>query len=202
MSEAGYCSRVQRSRRGMLGYLGAVAAGATVAACGSSNNKSATHNTAVTATQVAARSPVAAGASPAPRAAVASTPAANPSLKTGGTIQYAFVVANPPLDPYEPSTYAAQLVFNTGTDPNVALSHKPIGDLVTGYEVTPDGLTYTMRLQPNAMFHPPLNRPLNSADVMASWRASPPTSRTSTPASTRRSWTRSARQMRARWCSS
>ena len=43
-------------------------------------------------------------------------------------------------------------------------------DLVSGYEVTPDGLTYTMKLRQGVNFHPPLSRALTSADVAASYQ--------------------------------
>ena len=156
------------------------ASAATRTATSAATSSAATAATAKTATAAAAGSPVA-GGSPAAggAAAVAPTPGVNSSFKTGGTIQLA-VVVNPPLDPYENATYSAQVAvgyvysrlfkFNAGADINITLSREPVGDLVTGYEVTPDGLTYTMKLRTDAMFHPPLNRPLTSADVTASWQ--------------------------------
>jgi peptide/nickel transport system substrate-binding protein len=183
------------TRRRALGTGAAGLSALALAACGGSNNKNsnnkaatsaatqaasataaATSAAAASATRSAAGSPTAAGS---PVAAAAGTPGVNSSLKTGGTIQVV-VVVNPPLDPFENSTYSAQYVagfaysrlfkFNSAADSKVSLSRQPVGDLVTGYEVTPDGLTYTMKLQQNAMFHPPLNRPLTSADVMATWQ--------------------------------
>jgi peptide/nickel transport system substrate-binding protein len=183
------------TRRRALGTGAAGLSALALAACGGSNNKNsnnkaatsaatqaasasaaATSAAAASATRSAAGSPAAAGS---PVAAAAGTPGVNSSLKTGGTIQVV-VVVNPPLDPFENSTYSAQDVagyvysrlfkFNSGPDSKTTLSRQPVGDLVTGYEVTPDGLTYTMKLQQNAMFHPPLNRPLTSADVMATWQ--------------------------------
>jgi peptide/nickel transport system substrate-binding protein len=198
---ARFATRTLNRRRA----LGAGAAGLTalgLAACGSSNNKSSnnsnsTSNTANSAAGTSTSSTTgaatpgaatrasgspAAGGSPvagAAQAGAATAPGFDPKQKTGGTIQY-WMVVNPPLDPYENSTYSAQYVagfaysrlfkFNSGPDPKISLSRQPVGDLVSSYEVTPDGLTYTMKLQQNAMFHPPLNRPLTSADVMASWQ--------------------------------
>jgi peptide/nickel transport system substrate-binding protein len=183
------------TRRRALGTGAAGLSALALAACGGSNNKNsnnkaatsaatqaasasaaATSAAAASATRSAAGSPAAAGS---PVAAAAGTPGVNSSLKTGGTIQVV-VVVNPPLDPFENSTYSAQDVagyvysrlfkFNSGPDSKTTLSRQPVGDLVTGYEVTPDGLTYTMKLQQNAMFHPPLNRPLTSADIVATWQ--------------------------------
>jgi peptide/nickel transport system substrate-binding protein len=45
-----------------------------------------------------------------------------------------------------------------------------VPDHVSGYEVTPDGMTYTMKLRPGLTFHPPLNRSFTSADVLASYQ--------------------------------
>ncbi|HET9321353.1 MAG TPA: ABC transporter substrate-binding protein, partial [Bryobacteraceae bacterium] len=104
-------------------------------------------------------------------------PSAN--LKTGGTIQLYF--SGPiGLDPYENSSFRAQdlagmsysrlFKFNAGPDAKVTLSREPVPDLVSSYEITPDGLTYTMKLRPDAKFHAPLSRPLTSADVISSFQ--------------------------------
>jgi peptide/nickel transport system substrate-binding protein len=104
-------------------------------------------------------------------------PAGN--FKTGGTIQ-AFITGTGNLDPVANTSYRSQWYagfhysrlfrFASSAEPSVALSRQPVGDLVTGYEVTPDSLTYTMHLRKDATFHPPLSRPLTSDDVMASWK--------------------------------
>jgi peptide/nickel transport system substrate-binding protein len=197
-----YWARYASGRLNRRRALGAGAAGLTafgLAACGGSNNNktnnsNANSNAAAPAASASAAASAAAGTatkaagSPAAGAspvagggasAAATAPGFDPKLKTGGRIQY-YMVVNPPLDPFENSTYSAQYVagfaysrlfkFNSAADSKVSLSRQPVGDLVTGYEVTPDGLTYTMKLQQNAMFHPPLNRPLTSADVMATWQ--------------------------------
>jgi peptide/nickel transport system substrate-binding protein len=122
----------------------------------------------------------AAGGSPAAGAAGAKptiVPAGN--FKTGGTIQ-SVIVGTANLDPVANTTYRSQELaghhysrlfrFASGTDSAVSLSRTPVGDLVTGYEITPDALTYTMKLRPDAIFHPPLSRPLTSADVLASYK--------------------------------
>jgi peptide/nickel transport system substrate-binding protein len=178
--------------------LGTGAAGLTalaLAACGGSNNKNANSNVANSsnapsaAASAAATSGATNGATPSgsPRAgtpaaaaaSAASAPGYDSKLKSGGTIQYWFL-GDAPLDPYENATYRAQYVagcsysrlfkFNSGADVNTTLSRQPVPDLATGYEITPDGITYTIKLQANAMFHPPLNRALTSADVVASWQ--------------------------------
>jgi peptide/nickel transport system substrate-binding protein len=101
------------------------------------------------------------------------------NLKTGGTIQLYF--SGPiGLDPYENSSFRAQdlagmsysrlFKFKAGTDANITLSREPVPDVVASYEISPDGITYTMKLRQDAKFQPPLSRPLTSADVLASFQ--------------------------------
>ncbi len=146
------------SRRALMraGAASAALAGLT-AACGSSPKKPAATSNSAGPSGVA--------------------PSGN--LKTGGTIRGAFVVPNAPLDPYENATYTTQwlagyvysrlLRYKASTDPSVGLSFEPEPDLAQSYE-SPDQLTYNLKLRSDAMFHPPLNRPLTSADAMASWQ--------------------------------
>lgn len=191
-----YWQRHQAGRTTRRRALGSGAAGLTalaLAACGGSNNKSTATNgsaaatraataaparaaTAAAVTPSAGTSPVAAG-SPSAAAAATLVPASN--FKTGGTIQ-AVSLGPSPLDPVANTTVYAQVVsgmhygrlfrFASGTDPNVGLSRIPVPDHVSGYEATPDGLTFTMKLRQGINFHPPLNRPFTSADVMATWQ--------------------------------
>jgi peptide/nickel transport system substrate-binding protein len=185
------------SRRRALGAGAAGLAALGLTACGGGNNNknnAANASKAATSTSAASASPTraattaaspapATGGSPAPAGSPAAgaqpqAPGYNPQLKSGGTLQVVMVV-NPPLDPYENSTYSTQYLagygysrlfrFNSGPDPKISLSRQPVPDLVESYEI-PDGTTYTLHLRTNAMFHPPLNRPLTSADVMASWQ--------------------------------
>src|SRR5206468_2540184 len=86
-------------------------------------------------------------------------------ILAGGAIQ-GFNTGAASLDPVANTTYRAQWMagfhyarlfrFNAAEDPKVTLSREPIPDLVGGYEVTPDGLTYTMKLRQGVTFHPPL----------------------------------------------
>ena len=179
--------------------LAAGGIGLTALGCGSSNNNknnanNSSNSAAPSATSAATTAATTAGtaaasaASPAASAAAAAgSPAAAAgtalpgagSFKSGGTLQLAFLV-NAPLDPYENGTYSSQEVagfsysrlfrFNSGADPAVGAAATPLPELVGGYEITPDHLTYTMKLRQGVMWHPPLNRAFNSADVMAAWQ--------------------------------
>lgn len=186
--------RINR-RRVLAGGAAALTGGVALGllGCGSSNNNSAASKPAAgpsvaatqappaaAATRAATATAVAAAASATPGAAGAAATAPQPAgnLKTGGTIQ-GFNTGVASLDPVANTTYRAQwmagfhyarlLRFNAANDPKVTLSREPIPDLASGYEVTPDGLTYTMKLRPGVIFHPPLSRPLTSADVLASY---------------------------------
>jgi peptide/nickel transport system substrate-binding protein len=190
--------RINRRRTlagGATFLTGGIALG--LVGCSSSNNnsKSNANNSAATqaATQASGGSPTSAatraagGASPvaggSPAAGGGATAAATlvpaGNFKTGGTIQ-AFITGAGNLDPVANTSYRSQWYagfhysrlfrFASAADPKLALSRQPVGDLVTGYEVTPDALTYTMKIRKDAIFHPPLSRPLTSADIMASWK--------------------------------
>lgn len=186
-------SRVSRRRvlaGGATVLTGGLALG--VAGCGGSTNNQNTQKTATrAATQAAATSRTASatasasaataavGGSGSPAAGVAKTPVQAGSFKTGGTIQGA-TVGTASLDPVANTTYRSQVLsgfhydrlfrFNSGPDPSVSLSREAVPNLVSGYEITPDALTYTMKLRQDANFHPPLSRPLVSADVLASYQ--------------------------------
>lgn len=187
--ENNYWPRTSRrlSRRTLLGAIAASGAGIAVAACGgntakntSSNSKRSSSPTRVAASSVPAV--VGTGTAPVATSAAVPTSATAPaagSFKTGGTIQLSFVVSAP-LDPYENATYSCQEVagftysrlfrFSSGPSASIGESHQPVPDVVDSYEITPDKLTYTMRLRQGVMWHPPLNRPLTTADVLASWQ--------------------------------
>src|SRR5579875_2995714 len=152
-------SRRQALERGAVLITGAAAFG-LLAGCSSGSNNKTAQNASAAATPVLA--PPAAGA-----------------FKTGGTIQ-AHITGSAPLDPVANTTYRSQWLagfhygrlfrFNSGPDPNIGLSRQPVPDHVAGYEITPDGLTYTMKLRQGITFHPPLSRPFTSADVLASYQ--------------------------------
>lgn len=44
-----------------------------------------------------------------------------------------------------------------------------VPDVAEGYEVTDDGLTYTMKLRRNVKWQPPVSRPLIASDVLYNW---------------------------------
>jgi peptide/nickel transport system substrate-binding protein len=167
--------------------------------CGSSNNnsgKATTNNAATQAAVVPSKAPNMAAnpATTAPTTAAtaagspsAGTPAAATAAKTpvqagtfkpGGTIQ-AVIVGTANLDPVANNTFRTQYLagfhygrlfrFNSGPDSKISLSREPVPDLVSGYEISPDGLTYTMKLRQGVLFHPPLSRALTAADVKASF---------------------------------
>ena len=181
------------------GALAVGGIGLTAIGCSSSNNgnngkannsasAAATRASSATAAGTAAAtkaataapsgSPAAAG-SPSAQAASTALPGAQSSFKTGGTIQGVYLV-QAPLDPYENGTYSTQTLagysysrlfrFNSGTDPAIGAAATPLPELVGGYEITPDHLTYTMKLRQGVMWQPPLSRALSTADVMAAWQ--------------------------------
>ncbi len=183
------------NRRRMLGAGGAGMTALFLAACSSSNNnKSKGANTVAPASATSAGAPsatrAATGGSPASAAGSAtgtpgasaaplSVPTAVSSLKTGGTIQ-AVTVGTHPLDPVSITTYRAQWAagfhyarlfrFATDANPQTTLGRTPVPDLVEKYEISGDGMQYTMHLRQGVMFHPPLNRVLTTADVLASYQ--------------------------------
>ena len=169
------------SRRGVL-RTGAtsLAGGAALGLFGCSGSKGTTGNKRANPTPATTPSAGSAAAS-APRT---SLPAGD--FKTGGVIQGVYHVAplnpNDNLDPvasgsvrfFVPQTfsgfhYSRLFRFNSGPDPQTSLSREPVPDLVSSYEVSADGLSFTMKLRQGVTFHPPLSRALTAADVKASW---------------------------------
>ncbi len=182
--------RVSRRRLVQGGAAVAGFAALGLAGCSSSNNNKGGAATAPPATSAGTAAPAtraATGASPAAAgtAVAGGTPAAaaiataQPNLKTGGTVQ-GVIVGTANLDPVANSTYRSQWLagfhygrlfrFAADANPQTTLNRTPVPDLVAGYEVTPDGMTYTMKLRQGVNFHPPLSRPLTAADVAASYQ--------------------------------
>jgi peptide/nickel transport system substrate-binding protein len=180
----------RRALRAGAAASGFVALG--LAGCGGSNNSKSTDSNSNTAaapsvtsaaapsgTSAAASATAAATATNGASAAPQTVPTAPTSLKTGGTIQ-GVTVGTHPLDPVAITTYRAQWAagfhyarlfrFAAGDDPSITLNRTPVPDLVEKYESTSDGMQYTMHLRQGVMFHPPLNRALTSADVLASYQ--------------------------------
>jgi peptide/nickel transport system substrate-binding protein len=163
----------RRSRRALLraGAAGVGIAGSAAAGCGGGGKPGGGAPS---------------GAGPSGTGAAGGTPSASGrsglvagNFKTGGTLQLQLnsVIG---LDPFTSSSFLTNEIishnysrlfrFVAGTEPSAFTSHELAPDLVDTYEVGADGLTYTLKLRRNVMFHPPLSRPLTSADVMASWQ--------------------------------
>lgn len=149
---------------------------------GASGTGGAAPTTAATRAATAAAATAAASGTPASVTSsnvASAVPTAQAGLKTGGTIGYV-TVGTSPLDPVENTTYRAQVAsgfyaaklvrFLGAPDPKVSLSKLIVPDLAEKYELSPDALQYTLHLRQGVMFHPPLNRALTSADIMASWK--------------------------------
>ncbi|MET0278554.1 MAG: ABC transporter substrate-binding protein, partial [Pseudorhodoplanes sp.] len=91
--------------------------------------------------------------------------------KQGGTLNFAISAETPHYDPHGSDTYATLhfsapfystlLRFNLDKFPQVE------GDLAQSWEVAPDLMTFTFKLQPNVKFHD--GTPLTSADVKATY---------------------------------
>ena len=91
--------------------------------------------------------------------------------KAGGTLNFAISAETPHYDPHGSDTYATLhfaapfystlLRFNLDKFPQVE------GDLAQSWQVAPDLMTYTFKLQPNVKFHD--GTPLTSADVKATY---------------------------------
>ena len=91
--------------------------------------------------------------------------------KRGGTLTFAISAETPHYDCHGSDTfamlhfsspfYSTLLKFNLDKYPEV------MGDLAASWEVAPDLMTYTFKLQPNVTFHD--GQPLTSADVKATY---------------------------------
>jgi len=169
------------SRRGVLrAGVTSLAGGAALGLLGCSGSKGSAGNQRANPTPATTPSARSAAAS-APRT---SLPAGD--FKTGGVIQGVSslggaLAAGGNLDPVAGDSrsfwpqiasgfhYSRLFRFNSGPDPQTSLSREPVPDLVSSYEVSSDGLIFTMKLRPGVTFHPPLSRALTAADVKASW---------------------------------
>ncbi len=95
----------------------------------------------------------------------------------GGTFRDVFFVDPPSLDPYKfvtalvkrPANYVYSRLFKLDAGPGVPYSAiKIVPDAAESYEVTPDGITYTVKLKGNVRFHPPIDRLMTAEDVVFS----------------------------------
>ncbi len=164
--ESNYRQRAAAKRYSRRAILRGTAIGlaalspAALLACGSSNRPA----------------PTSGSAAPSGSASAAGQPV------TGGTFN-GYVAANlSGIDPMASSSassgiidnniYATLFRFKTATDPKVALNLEPENLLATSIE-SPDGLTWTVKLRPDAVFHnvAPVNgHPIASEDVKATFQ--------------------------------
>lgn len=159
MDSGGYWGRARGrrlTRRNLLASAGTAGAAALAAGCGGRK---------------------------APRSGAPSTAggASAEAPRNGGVYSY-YLLGNPPtLDPQRTTSYLAQHIsgavysrlfrFKTAHDPSVAESKELENDLAVSAE-SPDAVTWTVKLRPDAKFHnvAPLNgRAVDSSDVKASF---------------------------------
>jgi len=159
----------RRTRRRLLSEaatLGVGAAGLAIAGCGDDDGSAGAPTAAPTQPGAAA--------TPTP-----GDPYAN--AKRGGTLRL-FASGDPPsIDPYGnlsflTKTYSAYVysrLFKYNAAPGVrTIDLTPVGDLAASAESSPDGLTWMVKLRPNAKFHDvaPVNgRAVTTEDVKFSW---------------------------------
>lgn len=174
-----YWTRRRRlGRRRFLQAAGASSVGvaALAAGCGDDDDDSSTPKPS----SPAASSPAASGSSP---AASSSSPAAAASPtkeapKRGGVWRSALAGDPATLDPYTSTASGAAMAYSyvyqnltrvksgPGIDPALA-QEEP--DLAESFKVSDDGLTYTVKLNQKAKWHPPVSRPIDADDVLFSW---------------------------------
>ncbi|MEO9256689.1 MAG: ABC transporter substrate-binding protein, partial [Tepidiformaceae bacterium] len=164
----------KRSRRGFLGTAGVVGAGAAglaLVGCGDDDNSSATKTAAPAGSATKAGSPAA--------SATAADPFAN--AKRGGTMNI-IETGNPPsIDPYGngsfhtkvQAAYVYSRMYKYNAGPGVKLTDlHPVPDLAASSETSPDGMTVTMKIRPDAKFQnvAPVNgRAVDTDDIKFSW---------------------------------
>jgi ABC-type transport system substrate-binding protein len=84
----------------------------------------------------------------------------------------------PTIDPFGNISFLTKFVsafvysrlFMFKPAPVDKLSFEITGDLAESYQVSGDGLVYTIRLRPNARFHPPIGRQVTAEDVVYSYQ--------------------------------
>lgn len=103
------------------------------------------------------------------------------NAKRGGTYRIVFTGDPPSIDPYGNlsfltkgyAAYVYSRLFKYNAGPGIRQSDlKPVPDIAASAEASPDGLTWTIKLNPNVKFHniAPVNgRTVDSDDVKYSW---------------------------------
>jgi peptide/nickel transport system substrate-binding protein len=163
----------KRSRRGFLGTAGVAGAGAAgLALVGCGDDDSTSKKTAAPS-----------GSATASGSPAASATAADPFAKAvkGGTLQLLDTGNPPSIDPYgngsfhtkvhSTHVYSRLYKYNAGPGVKVTDLH-PVPDLVSGAETSPDGMTVTMKIRPDAKFQnvAPVNgRAVTTDDIKFSW---------------------------------
>lgn len=117
------------------------------------------------------------GASPTTGATPA--PGNGETPRTGGIWESYALGEAPSLDPLAPVTFGAGQILafvypelvrqqaGPGIDPAL---YQPTPDLAESVERSPDGLTYTVKIRPEARWHPPVDRPVDAEDVVYSFQ--------------------------------
>lgn len=107
-----------------------------------------------------------------------SSPAAEGSGQRGGSFSSYETVGPESLDPYissgQPqslwSAYTYSMLFMLETGPDVPQgSQETVPDTAESFEVSDDGLIYTITLKDNVRWHPPLDRTMDAEDVVFTW---------------------------------
>ena len=168
--------RERRSRRRFLGgavATGAGAAGLALVGCGDDDDDDDNGGSIATPTG-AATATSGPGATPTP-----SDPFAN--AKRGGIYKTTWTGDPPTLDPYGNlsfltkgfAAYIYSRLFKYNSGPGVKKADlQPVGDLAASAEASPDGLVWTIKLNPAAKFHnvAPVNgRAVTTDDIKYSW---------------------------------
>ncbi len=113
---------------------------------------------------------------PSPTTGPSATAAKQPTK--GGVFRGSYGISAPPsIDPYKfttisakrPCNYVYSRLFQFDSGPQVARWKFPVvPDAAESYEVTPDGLTWSVKLKGNVRFTPPLDRLMDAEDVVFS----------------------------------
>lgn len=117
------------------------------------------------------------GSTPAPQAT-----AAPAQIKRGGTLQFYWPAGTATIDPHRSSVNIVKgaslfaystlfMVEPTTPDAYGGIPTNIVPDIADGMpQISADAKTYTVKLNPKAKFHPPLNRAVTAEDVVFSWR--------------------------------
>jgi len=102
------------------------------------------------------------------------------AVKKGGTLQVTATTEPPTLDPYANTSgytkiyagfsYSRLFMYKRGPELKTPDEYRVEGDLAESYKLSDDKLTYTIKLRPNAKWHPPIARAVNADDIVYSWR--------------------------------